>query len=158
MALSIAKRISIVATAVALATLIHGNAFAQSANPGATPPQTRTQPSNPSNRPSSGQDDLNLSDEQKKAIESILVKRQQDIEAVLTQEQRNRVAQAQRSGEQISPQTLNLQPEQIARIRDIIASSNNQIKQVLTPEQLQQLQNQQPQPTNQRPQQPTRNR
>ncbi len=142
MAFSLAKCVSIVATAVALTTVVPGVAYSQSANPGAAPRPAQNQPSSPSNRPSAGQQDLNLSAQQRERIQSILVTRQQQIEAVLTKEQRDRIVEAQRSGQQITAQTLNLTPDQINRIRQIVQTSNEQIKQVLTPEQIQQLQNQ----------------
>lgn len=142
MAFSLAKCVSIVATAVALTTVVPGVAYSQSANPGAAPRPAQTQPGSPSNRPSAGQQDLNLSAQQRERIQSILVTRQQQIEAVLTKEQRDRIVEAQRSGQQITAQTLNLTPDQINRIRQIVQTSNEQIKQVLTPEQIQQLQNQ----------------
>jgi periplasmic protein CpxP/Spy len=141
MASSLAKCVSIVATAVALATAVPSVAYSQSTNPDAAPRPAQNQPASPSNRPSAGQD-LNLSTQQRERIQSILVNRQQQIEAVLTKEQRDRIVEAQRSGQQISPQTLNLTSDQINRIRQIVQSSNDQIKQVLTPEQIQQLQNQ----------------
>ncbi|MFB2975481.1 hypothetical protein [Microseira sp. BLCC-F43] len=142
MAFSLAKCVSIVATAVALTTVVPGVAYSQSANPSAAPRPAENQPATPSNRPSAGQQELNLSAQQRERIQSILVNRQQQIEAVLTKEQRDTIVEAQRSGQQITAQTLNLTPDQINRIRQIVQSSNDQIKQVLTPEQIQQLQNQ----------------
>ncbi|HAZ47586.1 MAG TPA: hypothetical protein DDW76_11995 [Cyanobacteria bacterium UBA11369] len=141
MAFSLAKCVSIVATAVALTTVVPGVAYSQSANPGATPRPAQNQPASPSNRPA-GEAELNLSAQQRERIQSILVSRQQQIEAVLTKEQRDRIVQAQSSGQQITAQTLNLTTEQINRIRQIVQSSNDQIRQVLTPEQIQRLQNQ----------------
>lgn len=141
MAFSLAKCVSIVATAVALTTVVPGVAYSQSANPGAAPRPAQNQPASPSNRPA-GEPELNLSAQQRERIQSILVSRQQQIEAVLTKEQRDRIVEAQRSGQQITAQTLNLTSDQINQIRRIVQSSNEQIKQVLTQEQIQRLQNQ----------------
>ena len=143
MAFNSAKSISSIAIALALATFAPSVAFSQSANPAATPSPATGQPASPSNRPSSGQQGgLNLTPQQRERIQAILTNRQRQIEAILTQEQRTRVEQAQRSGQDISVQSLNLTENQIARIRSIIQTSNDQIKGVLTAEQLRQLETQ----------------
>lgn len=140
MAFNFAKRISIVGTTVALATLVPGIAFSQTSTPNTRP----AQPTNPSNRPASIEEALNLTPQQVQQIRDILVKRQEQIEAVLTPQQRNSFTQAVQAGQNpgLALRSLNLETEKIARIRSIVETSNQQIKGVLTPEQLQRLQNQ----------------
>ncbi|HAX78431.1 MAG TPA: hypothetical protein DCY88_22040 [Cyanobacteria bacterium UBA11372] len=142
MAFGLAKCVSIVATAVALTTVVPGVAYSQSANPGAAPRPAENQPARPSNRPPAGPQELNFTPQQRERIQAILVNREQQIDAVLTKEQRDRIQAARRSRQQITEQMLNLTPDQMTRIREIFQSSFEQIKEVLTPEQLQQLQNQ----------------
>ena len=143
MAFNFAKRISIVGTTVALATLVPGIAFSQPSTPN-TPNTRPATPANPSNRPPSIEEALKLTPQQVQQIRDILVKRQEQIEAVLTPAQRSSFTQAVQAGQNpgLVLRSFNLETEKIARIRSIVQSSNENIKNVLTPEQLQLLQNQ----------------
>lgn len=140
MAFNFDRPISLLATAsVALATFAPGIALSQS-----TPSNSRpaAQPATPSNRPAA--DVLNLTPEQLQQIRQISLNIQQQIEAVLTPEQRNKLNQAIESGQnpRAAILSLNLREEQVNRIRSINQTFNQQVRGVLTPEQLQRLQNQ----------------
>lgn len=141
MAFKFAKRVSVFATAVALATLVPTIAFSQTSQPNSRP---NAQPTSPSNRGTSIQDALNLSQEQIQQIRQIYITTQQAIEGVLTPEQRNKFAQAVQAGQnpRAAIQSLGLREEQINRIRSINETFSQQVRGVLTAEQLQRLQNQ----------------
>ena len=132
MAFNFAERISVLVTAaVALATFAPAIALSQST------------PSNPGRA-----DVLNLTPEQLQQIGQIYINTQQQMEAVLTPEQRSRFRQAIQSGQnpRAAILSLNLRPEQLNRIRSIDQNFQQQvqvkIRIPLTPEQFQRLQNQ----------------
>ena len=80
---------------------------------------------------------LNLTDAQKAQMRQIRESTRQQIEAILTPEQKAQMATAR---QQRQRPNLNLTDEQKARIRTIRQNAQSQIEAMLTPEQKQQLQ------------------
>ncbi len=85
---------------------------------------------------------LGLTDQQKNQIGEIRQKSRSQIEAILTQEQKEKfkTAMQNRQGMRGAIKAMNLTPEQNKQIRQIMQSSREQINAVLTAEQKQQLQ------------------
>ncbi len=84
---------------------------------------------------------LNLSDFQKQQLKTIHERSKQKVEAVLTNEQRSKLAAAIQSGNKKSAMKfLNLTSEQKQKIRDINKSDKEQSLAVLTSDQRNQLQ------------------
>jgi len=84
---------------------------------------------------------LNLSDDQKQQLKTIHANTKQQMQAVLTDDQRAQLAAAKQSGNHKGVwKSLNLTPDQKQQIRSIHKSSREQILAVLTPDQRTQLQ------------------
>lgn len=84
---------------------------------------------------------LNLSDAQKQQLKTIHESSKQQVEGVLTDDQRAKLATAIQSGNKKGAwKSLNLTSEQKQKIRDIHKSDKEQSLAVLTPEQRTQLQ------------------
>jgi|SRR5579883_1865884 Spy/CpxP family protein refolding chaperone len=80
---------------------------------------------------------LNLTDAQKEQIKQIHESAKEQIDAILTQDQKDQLQQAR---QQHTRPSLNLSDEQKAQIKKIRQDAQSQIEALLTPEQQQQLQ------------------
>ena len=84
---------------------------------------------------------LNLSDDQKQQLKTIHANTKQQVQAVLTDDQRAQLAAAKQSGNHKGVwKSLNLTPDQKQQIRSIHKSSREQSLAVLTSDQRTQLQ------------------
>ncbi len=141
MAFNSAQRVFLLASTVALATLIPSVAFSQS---GAPNPSPSAQPTGSTQQGQSLRQVLNLTPQQIEKIREVYIDTKQQIEGVLTTEQQNKYKEAIEAGqnEGAAIASVNLTQEQVNRIRSINQNFNNQIRGLLTEEQLQRLQNQ----------------
>lgn len=84
---------------------------------------------------------LNLTDEQKAKIKTILENYRPKMESILTDEQKNKLKEAQQQGKtRTAMQSLNLTDSQKQQFKDLRKSQRQEIESVLTAEQKQQLQ------------------
>jgi protein CpxP len=84
---------------------------------------------------------LNLSDAQKQQLKSIRESTKQQVQGILTDDQRAKLAAAKQSGNHKGVwKSLNITSEQKQQIRDLRKSAKDQALAVLTPEQRTQLQ------------------
>ncbi|HEY9674308.1 MAG TPA: hypothetical protein V6D11_22905 [Waterburya sp.] len=84
---------------------------------------------------------LNLTDEQKAKIKTILENYRPKMESILTEEQKNKLKEAQQQGKtRAAMQSLNLTDSQKQQLKDLRQSQRQDIENVLTNEQKQQLQ------------------
>ena len=94
-------------------------------------------------QPASGSiiDQLKLSDQQTKTIQTLRKERTQSIAKVLTKAQREKLVQSLQAGTKMGPalQSLNLSGDQKKRIGTIVQKSNQAIEATLTKTQKQQL-------------------
>jgi periplasmic protein CpxP/Spy len=80
--------------------------------------------------------ELNLTDAQKQQLKTIRENSRQQIQSVLTEEQRAKLASADRSGDRKEVmKSLNLTDTQKQQMRDIRKKSQEQMSAILTPEQ-----------------------
>ncbi len=80
--------------------------------------------------------ELNLTDAQKQQLKTIRENSRQQIESILTDEQRTKLESADRSGDRKEVmKSLNLTDAQKQQMRDIRKKSHEQILAILTPEQ-----------------------
>lgn len=123
--------LSVAATGIAIPTIVVAQSTTTPASPSITKPQRR------------GGDmwkQLNLSDAQKQQLKTLKENTKQQIESVLTAEQRTKLAEARQSGDRKGAwKSLNLTAEQKQQISDIRKRSKEQSLAVLTPEQRAQL-------------------
>lgn len=84
---------------------------------------------------------INLTDEQKAKIKTILENYRPKMESILTDEQKNKLKEARQQGKtRTAMQSLNLTDSQKQQLKDLRKSQRQEIENVLTNEQKQQLQ------------------
>lgn len=107
-------------------------AFAQSNTPDAPAQQQRRW---------EGKNKLNLTEEQKEQMKLIKQAEREQMNNILTDEQKARLEAAKGNRENMRQvlSSLNLTPEQQAQIQEVRRASQEKMRSILTPEQLQQL-------------------
>jgi periplasmic protein CpxP/Spy len=123
--------LSVAAVGIAIPSIV----VAQSPTIPTTPSQTK-----PHRRGGDMWKQLNLSDSQKQQLQTLRDSTKKEIEAVLTEEQRAKLAETMQSGDRKGAwKSLNLTTEQKQKIGDIRKRSKEQSLAILTPEQRTQL-------------------
>jgi periplasmic protein CpxP/Spy len=122
--------LSVVATGVAIPSIVIAQSTPAPTSPSLTKPQRRV----------GMWEQLNLSDTQKQQLKTVRDTTKQQIESLLTEEQRAKLAEAKQAGDRKGAwRSLNLTADQKQKISEIRKRSKEQGLAILTPEQRTQL-------------------
>lgn len=140
MAINIAKRVSILASAIALSSFLSTAAFA-STKPTNTTTTKPTKTAAVQNQSSNIVEQLNLTDQQRNKIRGIRSSRTRQINQVLKPDQRTKLQAELKSGKKLGEaiKSLNLDPTQKKDILAIVQKSNQDIMGTLNDKQRKQL-------------------